>query len=316
MEAEAQAILIVTTGLVALVRELWKAMLDPYDRGQVDTFVKAAGHAVVAARHHAAGISDEYMRHVLDVYGSPVRSGVKPEPIPELPRGIPITSEYVRPVKVYRRARLEGLDKLLADDRALARAESIATMDVSMASRDARMNRLVLAEDVIGYRRIVHPEVVIRDDGKPSPVCGLCLAAADRPYRKIEKQGLHDRCRCTIAPITKDQDPGSPLNNESLGKVYTQAGGTDRQALAKQRYKIEQHAELGPVLVNATYNWRGPADVKLAAPGLVAQAKKELAELEDDLASLLTREASGEDVAGPIAWDMDRMTALRELIGL
>jgi hypothetical protein len=314
VEAEAQALLLIATTLVRLIKALWHLLTDPYDRGQVDTFVRHAGAAVQQARTLAAGVSDAYMRQALDIIEVP--SAGRPEPVPDLPRGIPMTSEMVRPIKEYRRARLLGLDQLLADDRALARAEKIVTMDVYLASRDARMNRLVLAEDVIGWRRVVHPEVPAVEGHAPGPVCGLCLAAADRVYHKIEKQALHDRCRCTIAPVTATQDIGSPLNNASLTAIYAHAGGTDRQSLARQRYRIENHGELGPVLVNAADNFRGPGDVRVSAPELVQQARVELASVRAALEELLGRQAAGdEDVSAPIAWQQDRLTALRELTG-
>lgn len=314
VEVEAQALVLIAKTLMRLIREFWRLMTNPYDRGQVDTFVRQSGAAVVQARKLTVGISDTFMRQALDIIEVP-SAGV-PEPVAELPRGIPTSTEWARPVKEYRRARLLGLDKLLADDRALARAEKIATMDVYLAARDARQNRLALASEVTGWRRVVHPEVSTGLGHAPGPVCGLCLAAADRVYRHIDKQALHDRCRCTILPVTATQDPGSPLNNASLSAIYAQAGGTDRQALAKQRYRVEQHSELGPVLVNAADNFRGPGEVAVAAPELAAQARVELDRLEQALADLLARDAAGEaDLAGPIAWDRDRITALREMTG-
>lgn len=313
VDAEALALTLIVEALIRLLTALWRGVANPYDADEVDKFVRDAGAAVVRSRRYAAGVSDAYMRQVLQLMEVP-HVGV-PEPVPDTPRGIPTSKEYVRPVKEYRRARLEGLDKLLADDRAIARAERLASMDIALAARDARASRLALAEDVIGWRRIIHPELSAEPGHAPGPVCGLCLVASDRVYTKVNKQQLHDRCRCTILPVTRAQDPGASLHASTLGRIYKDAGGTDRQALAKTRYRVEEHGELGPVLVNAEHAFRGPGQVRRDAPDLAALAAVELAELARDLTVLLAREAAGEDVAAPIAWNRDRIEALRQLSG-
>jgi hypothetical protein len=314
VNAEALALILIADALVRLLRLLWRGVENPYDRDEVEQFTRSASVAVVRARRYASGVSDSYMRQVLDLME--VTYAGLPEPVPAEPRGIPLTKEYERPAKVYRRARLLGLDKLLADDRAIARAEQLATMDVALAARDARASRLALAENVVGWRRLVHPELEAVPGHPPGPVCGLCLVASDRIYRKLDKQQLHEFCRCTIAPVTATNDPGADLHAENLRRIYADAGNaTDRQSLAKTRYRVELHAELGPVLVNAKHAFRGPGDVRPDAPDLAAAAAAELAEVQERLRLLLAREAAGEEVSAPIAWNVDRVTALRELTG-
>ena len=121
----------------------------------------------------------------------------------------------------------------------------------SLAARLASQQTLVRAaakdERIIGYRRIIHPE---KSDGG---VCGLCVAAANQVYRVTELLPIHNRCKCTIAPVTTAHDPGHTLNRDDLDKLYEHAGGTTSgAALKRTRYQIEHHHELGPVLTRAT----------------------------------------------------------------
>ncbi len=100
---------------------------------------------------------------------------------------------------------------------------------------------------VVATRRILHPERT-----KSGP-CGLCVVAADRLYTVAELQPLHDGCECTTAPVTevdgKVNDPGLSLNRADLDRLYEAAGGTGRDLLARTRVRVDEHGELGPVLV-------------------------------------------------------------------
>lgn len=312
VDAESASLRSVSAALVELVRAIWRAiMLNPYDHGQVDKYVHTVGPAVVQARRTAAGISDAYMRRVLDVMEIPnaPNASRRPEPIPDLPRGIPLTSEWARPVKEYRRARLLGLDDLQAHQRAERRQAVMARMDVLTAARDARQARLALVSDQIGWRRVIHPEM-----SATGTVCGLCLAAADRVYRNIRKMELHEDCHCTLAPVTKTQDPGSPLNADTLGDLYNLAGGTDRGSLSRVRYTVYEHGELGPILTSATHEHRGPGDVAPDAPQLVENARVELGTLQQVIDELLAREKAGENVTDLLAWNRERATALHAMV--
>lgn len=305
VEAEATALQRIADALVSLIRHLFGAMDNPYDRAQVATFVRTSGQAVLSARRQTAGISDAYVRYVLDVLAlPPTRS---PEPIADLPRGIPLGTEWVRPVKEYRRARLTGLDELEAADRAARRAETMARMDLATAARDARANRLAVAEDVIGWRRIIHPEE------SRGGTCGLCIAAADRLYSTDVLPALHDRCHCTVAPVTRAHDPGLNLNRDSLNRLYSVAGGTGRQELAKVRMGVRMHGELGPVLVDDRDHFRGPGQVAKDAGQLAEAVATELGVMRDYLASLERRATAGEDVSGPLQWQRDRIAAMEQL---
>jgi len=101
-----------------------------------------------------------------------------------------------------------------------------------------------LDREPIGYRRVIHPELSM------GGVCGLCMVAADRKYKIGELKAIHSLCKCTVLPIFEDFDPGEELNGGDLDALYQAAGGNTRNKLKRTRYKLEEHSELGPLLVS------------------------------------------------------------------
>jgi hypothetical protein len=55
------------------------------------------------------------------------------------------------------------------------------------------------------------------------------------------------------------QDPGQSLNADSLRELYRLGGGTGD--LARVRYAVNEHGELGPLLTRAGQAFRGPDDI-------------------------------------------------------
>jgi hypothetical protein len=135
--------------------------------------------------------------------------------------------------------------------------------NLSLAMRDQWAANLEDAPaSVVGYRRVLHPE--LSDGGS----CGLCVVASDRQYGRGELLPLHGRCKCSTLPIilgSDDEvrfDPGQAINGADLKRVYGAAGGaTDGRKLKRTRVRVEDHGELGPRLVAAGDDFRGPADV-------------------------------------------------------
>jgi hypothetical protein len=321
VDAQSSALAQIVRALLGLIEALF-GLIDPYDRGDVDRFTSEAGHAAARARREAVAVTDAYLRVVMRLMDLPVGGpvplpGVETSPgvvpVRVLPRGIPLAQQWVRPVKEYRRLRLDGLDDLAAKLRALDRAERIGRADIATAVRDTEAHHLAGTEGVTGWRRIIHPEVSAKPPNPPGPVCGLCLVAADRVYGVRELKPLHDLCRCTVLPVTADGDPGLDLTGQDLRAIYDAAGGTFRDDLKRTRFWVAEHAELGPVIINADHEFRGPNEVARDARDLARLARTELADLERSLAVLERRAAAGEDVAVPLVWQQERADALRDL---
>jgi len=98
--------------------------------------------------------------------------------------------------------------------------------------------------------------------------CGLCIVASDRIYGRGDLMPLHGRCHCLVAPIVGDVDPGRELNGDDLSALYKGAAvagrqsSTDGRDLKKVRVQVNEHGELGPVLVRQGASFVSPDEAK------------------------------------------------------
>lgn len=270
---------------------LWRRV-NPYDKQSVADFVRLAGILVVSSQKsvataHAAaqqvqlralGINRPVLVTIPDnVRGSTVTlGGAQPKVHPKaatvdytdggkqnVPKSDAVAGKvFERAPETYRYERSIGTDHVAANDKAEARIASIVDNNMILSARLASQQTLMRVaekdERIIGYRRVIHPEL------SKGGVCGMCVAASDRVYHVKELQPIHNRCRCTIAPVTTAHDPGFTLNQDDLDRLYSHSaevapmetvGGRERRALAtsakalkRTRYQIVHHDELGPVL--------------------------------------------------------------------
>jgi hypothetical protein len=232
-----------------------------YDHDAITRVADRAGQTVRASAQASASLSDAYMTRVLsEALGGAPRPAGAIRVVGPLRDGVPTWgSIYGRVADTVRFQVAEGKP---ADDAVrigLSRADSLVRTDLSLARRDQYRRSLSANPRVTGYRRVIHPEM------SRTGTCGLCIAAADRRYNRAELMPLHARCVCTVAPITAAGDPGGTLNDADLAAVYSSADSNRVEDLKKVRYTVEQHGELGPVLVNRDDHWRGPTEVLNAA---------------------------------------------------
>lgn len=130
------------------------------------------------------------------------------------------------------------------------RLTSIVEDDLAATARDEAQKLMWAAPKIIGYRRVIHPEF------SKTGTCGLCVVASSRFYTKAELMPLHDKCKCTISPMTSTQDLGTKLNREDLDKIYAAAGGNYAEDLKKITVQINEHGELGPILTKKGDHFR------------------------------------------------------------
>lgn len=135
------------------------------------------------------------------------------------------------------------------------RLTTIVTDDIAATARDEAQKVLRAAPKVIGYRRVIHPEF------SKTGTCGLCVVAADRFYTKGELLPLHANCKCTISPITKNQDLGLRLNEDDLKRIYAAAGSTYADDLKRITVQVRENGELGPILTRKGEQFRGVGQV-------------------------------------------------------
>ncbi|MDR1265925.1 MAG: hypothetical protein LBK42_10310 [Propionibacteriaceae bacterium] len=159
----------------------------------------------------SAGVPAKTMPPVSDIY----------------PRhGVTLLEVYRRPAAQYRWAASQGRDGRTA---AKNRLESLVRDDLAAAMRRVERDTYSRSDKVIGWRRIIHPELSL------GGTCGLCVVAADRIYKVRDLMPLHDRCNCLPAPVTARSDPGLRLNQTDLDRLYDAAGGTDAARLKRVR---------------------------------------------------------------------------------
>lgn len=154
---------------------------------------------------------------------------------------------FERAAETYRYEKSAGADDTEANAAAEERIAGLVDGNLILAQRLAEQQTLSQVKDLdkrlVGYRRVIHPEL------SKGGVCGLCIAAASRQYHIGILKPIHERCKCSIAPITTEHDIGELLNTEDLDKLYDQAGeSTYGKDLKRNRYVLEHHNELGPVL--------------------------------------------------------------------
>lgn len=170
-----------------------------------------------------------------------------PDELPDVtdlyPRsGTPMIEVYKRPARQFEHAQRIGKSDAEAREAFEERFTKLVTDDVIAAARDEAQKIIAASPKVIGYRRVLHPEL-----SKTGP-CGLCVIAADRFYTREDLMELHALCKCTVSPITADADPGLRLNREDLDALYRAAGSKYAEDLKRIRVTIRENGELGPIL--------------------------------------------------------------------
>jgi hypothetical protein len=238
----------------AVIEAAWRAITDPHDPAQEKAFAEKAAAAIAQGRQSFADLTNGAIR---DMLGD---AGVKPpRTVPKItkqPRGIPITDEMLRATKEARYRISEGDSVAQALDKGLQRAQVMAGMDLALADREMYQKTVHGVPEVIGTRRNIHPEL------SKGGTCGLCIAAATRVYHKRDLLPLHDRCECTSSIVLADtEDLVQQINGVSLDELYVSVGETERQKLAKTRFTVHQHGELGPLLTAHGDHFRGPSDL-------------------------------------------------------
>ena len=180
--------------------------------------------------------------------------------VSKLRQGITHPGAYGRVADQYRyqQSLIEDAEADIQDaiEAAVERAAEVAEMDAALAVRGQSQKFMAAQQRVIGYRRMIHPE--LSEGGS----CGMCIVASTRLYKKAELMPIHLRCKCLPFPVYAGSDPGGAINDADLERLYAEAGGKQAAELKNTRYKVDQHGELGPVLNRAGAAFRTADDVE------------------------------------------------------
>lgn len=239
---------------------------DFYSGAVAAEIANEASELTTTAAAITAGLAAQYVATVTSMVGD------RPLPAPAvllapLRNGADMRRVYQRPLKLFRRQVAKGVEPAAAFEQAMRLVEVLTQTNNSLAARDAfrqALNALGPEVGVTGYRRIVHPEL------SETGACGLCIVASDQVYNVGDLMPMHNRCKCTVMPVIGakggDGDPGSSLNNLSLGSFYQAAGSTSGDDLKKVRVQVNDHGEYGPTLGYTGQKFTSWDDLGLAAP--------------------------------------------------
>lgn len=264
-----------------IIKRLFAA-INPYSAKEVAEFAKQAGRIIVGSQRTVANAHTA--AQLLQLRAMGINQAV-PVVIPDNVRGATVTfggqkpkvhapaeatvhyddgpqtiaksdatpdKVFERPAETYRYEKSIGKDRAAAIEKAEQRIAKTVDNNLILSARLAAQQTLVRVaekdERIIGYRRIIHPELALK-----TGTCGLCVAASDRLYKVKDLQPIHGGCNCSISPVTTAHDPGIRLNEQDLSRLYEHAGGgTSGRGLKRVNYQIIDHHELGPVLTKVT----------------------------------------------------------------
>ncbi len=295
------------------IRQLWRHV-NPYDDRQVQEFAARAADLMAsaqtaAARVAAAGQTQQLAALGIRVTGTPTNPVDVRAAAVTIKRGqlhldhraatvdysgksvavkvsavnMTTAGVFERPAAQFRYIQSQG--GLDAAGRSEQRIDDLVDTNLMLAQRLAQQQVLAQAVNlddtgkhrgkrgatITGYRRVIHPEL------SRGGTCGMCIAASDRIYKVAELMPIHANCKCTIAPITETHDPADDVNVADLNRLYKEAGGTSVAHLKRTRYQVDEHGELGPVLVpQRKYKARTPGSKTRAGnTGISPDAKRE-----------------------------------------
>lgn len=200
----------------------WTA-LPAYNEEDIELWLSRAVPVVQAGQRQAVAAVDLYLARSLE--RQPL--GLDADEVIAAARN-GVTAE-----EVYRRPFVDVWGGLKAGNRwedavaaGLVRATSAAAMDMQLAMRTAVRDIGEADDGIKGYARV--------PDGG---ACDFCLLVAGQTYSTADLMPVHNRCGCGVEPIT---------DGPNIRSAPTGASNDDGLTVA-----IEDHGELGPLLVNA-----------------------------------------------------------------
>lgn len=225
---------------------LWLG-LGSYRDADVDRFLRIALPKVQAGQSRVARLTAARL-------GGPV---LPREQVTGL-RQVPQRVEYRRPAV--------ALYTALSNGAALPTAVSAgANLLSSLVSTDLQMVLVAQAQASLQSQRVSHYRRVLTG----SENCDLCRIASTNLYSTADLLPIHDRCDCTVEPVYEPAEFVSPdvglgsLALTSQRQADVQAGASPESLVA-----VEQHGEVGPMLVWASDHFTGPDEIHIVTDGL------------------------------------------------
>lgn len=218
--------------VVQRVSKNWKK-LSSFRDDQVPGFLAATLPIVLAGQSRAVALTDAYLSKNLGVApvgldvsaltGSNVRNGVPPETV------------YERPF-ITVRSSIKKIGYAAAFEKGLSRLAATADLDVALAGRNANLAfGNSVGGKISGWLRVADPGC-----------CDFCQEIDGTQTGPNEPAPLHNRCGCTVDPITD-----SSFSSSALLAIGTVIGSTI----------VREHGELGPVITRSEDNFTDLEDL-------------------------------------------------------
>jgi hypothetical protein len=312
MEIQAKGFSLIVAALIRQLSALWRDA-NFYDGDLVAARAARSATLVESAQGVVRTQTRSYLKYAYQQFEDldfPTDAEIDAMNDGLLERAVSPLDEWNRPAEQYRYAKSIGKDDREAMEIAVKRVEELADLDMELAMRKQASDIIKATPKVTGYRRVLHPEL-----SETGTSCGLCIAASTRVYKKAELLAIHDHCHCGIMPIVGSEDPGQQFNEDDLKLLYELAQGTDQQALSRVRYKINDHGELGPYLVeqgakNRSAGKKNPSNTGYSLKESIAA---QIASIERSLPRLIERRKAGEaKLDEAINWQQDRLRVLKQ----
>ena len=138
----------------------WRS--DPLTTASIPRLVDDTVEKVLETMDETRVDADAFLKEALEAEGKRFPKDVSPARDGSYPRKNILPEDvWERPVSEYRNARNNGDSHQEAMLKTLARVRQLADADVRMANREraARVYEAASPQGVIGYRRIIHPEL-------------------------------------------------------------------------------------------------------------------------------------------------------------
>jgi hypothetical protein len=208
------------------VEALWRG-LPGYDDADAEVFRKEAAAIVKAGQRSSISTVDAYLAR----YMKRAALGLDADQIiGNLRGGVPGEDVYRRPFVTAWTALKDGAQWADAVEAGLSHALASVEGDIQMAARQAASDVGQADERIHGYARVTG-----------GGACELCVIASTQRYHVEDLMPIHNRCGCTVEPIT-----------EPTGRVIERRTRIETDDLTVE---IRDHDELGPTLTNADHDF-------------------------------------------------------------
>ncbi len=250
LERQTRARAAIRSRLSQAVSATWEG-LGSWNDADVERFVARVTPLVVAGQVQTSAMTDAYIAATLsEMRGRPVRPVGPSRAEITSARGVPADEVYRRPFVEVWTALAAGVLFTDALEQGADRLLRLVDDDLSLAHRTSARASFTAA-GVSRYRRVIRPELA------STKTCGLCISAAAQTYSSSDLLPCHTRCGCEVGPAEAG-DPFDRFNQDDISSVYTTP---DAAELAKVRFQVNDHGELGPVLSVAGDHFAGPGDI-------------------------------------------------------